>query len=73
MSEDPLRQLIHQVNNLLTVIRMQVDAARALGTPASAHGALDLILRAAEHTEDEVRRFRQARPSDRGSGVAAPD
>jgi hypothetical protein len=61
MSEEPSRQLIHQVNNLLAVIRVQVEAARAVGTPDSAQTALDLILRAAERTEEEVRRFRSPR------------
>ena len=68
MSEDRTRQLLHQVNNLLAVIRVQVEASRALGTPASASTALETILRAADRTEEEVRRFRRLLPTEHGAG-----
>jgi len=58
MTDQPTRQLIHGVNNLLAVIYSQVAVARAEGTPDAAHQALEFIEQAAQKTEQVVRQLR---------------
>lgn len=57
------RELVHQVNNLLSVIQTQRDVAEAVGTEKAAREALRMIAEAAERLAPEVRAFREARES----------
>ena len=60
MDRKAIRELIHQVNNLLAVIQTQREVARALETREAAASALDLIGKAAEATQDRIRELRAA-------------
>jgi hypothetical protein len=51
-----MRELIHQVNNLLAVIEVQVAVARAAASERAARDAIELIERAAARTGETVRR-----------------
>ena len=55
-----MRDLVHQVNNLLGAIRVQVEVARAAGTDAAAREALAVIERSAARTEELVARLGRA-------------
>lgn len=55
---DPLGELLHQVNNLLSVIRTQGEVAALVPGEASARDALRHIAAAGERTEEVVQRFR---------------
>jgi hypothetical protein len=53
---DPHRDLIHKVNNLLSVIYTQVEVGRASSSHQEALEAMEHIQRAAESTVPYVRR-----------------
>jgi len=56
MSEAAQRELVHKVNNLLSVIYTQVEVGRSQGTLETAMAALEQIQRTAEATLPFVRR-----------------
>lgn len=60
MDPKAVREVIHQVNNLLAVIETQREVSRALRTEEAAVSALDLIGKAAEATRERIREFRAA-------------
>ena len=52
------RRLIHQVNNLLSVIQVQASVARSVGSEEAASKALEMIDAAAQRTEAVVQEVR---------------
>ena len=61
MDQQALRALLHQVNNLLAVIQLQVEVARADDAPETARRALALIADAATRTATVVAEARAMR------------
>jgi hypothetical protein len=53
--------ILHRVNNLLGTIEIQSEVARAIGSVESMTQALDLILRSARRTRDELAVIRGGR------------
>ena len=66
MSEEAQRELVHKVNNLLSVIYTQVEVGRSQGTLEAAMSALSQIQRTAEATLPYVKRA-----VDRSSGQSS--
>jgi len=53
------RELVHKVNNLLTVIYTQVAVGKSAGTFEEALKSMEIIERAAQETEKAVARARE--------------
>lgn len=53
------RELIHKINNLITVIYTQVALGKSAGTYEEALKSMEIIERAAQETEKVVARARE--------------
>lgn len=53
-----VRDLLHQVNNLLGTIEIQAEVARTVDTLEAAQAALRHIVESARRTDEQVRRLR---------------
>ena len=54
MHGEQFRRLVHQVNNLLSVIEIQTAVARSADTVEASRSALEMIGRCARETEQVV-------------------